>query len=158
MKTSTTKAIGAGAEQTTLRSPAAQAAVAASQAAATQAKDGNGASPAARKILTERNVAPAEVAGTGKDGRITKADALSARSSCPRHQWRRSRRAHRRRPTTRRARSACGCRGLRQTIARRLKDAQNTAAMLTTFNEVDMTQGDGAPGGVPASSSRRSTA
>ena len=38
---------------------------------------------------------------------------------------------------------------LRQTIARRLKDAQNTAAMLTTFNEVDMTRGDGAAHALP---------
>ena len=47
---------------------------------------------------------------------------------------------------------------LRQTIARRLKDAQNTAAMLTTFNEVDMSSGHGAAQRSTRKSSRRSTA
>ena len=47
---------------------------------------------------------------------------------------------------------------LRQTIARRLKEAQNTAAMLTTYNEVDMTERHGAPQRVQGRSSRRSTA
>jgi 2-oxoglutarate dehydrogenase E2 component (dihydrolipoamide succinyltransferase) len=119
-----------------LRTPAAQAAVAAEQAKSAE----NGASPAARKIMTERNVAPAEVAGSGKDGRITKADALSApivlpsapaaplqvRAPSPADDASREERVRMSR--------------LRQTIARRLKEAQNTAAMLTTFNEVDMTK------------------
>jgi 2-oxoglutarate dehydrogenase E2 component (dihydrolipoamide succinyltransferase) len=133
IKTATAKPIGAGAEQTTLRTPAAQAAVAAEQAKSAE----NGASPAARKIMTERNVAPAEVAGSGKDGRITKADALAApialpaaplqvRAPSPADDASREERVRMSR--------------LRQTIARRLKEAQNTAAMLTTFNEVDMTK------------------
>ena len=46
---------------------------------------------------------------------------------------------------------------LRRTIAARLKEAQNTAAMLTTFNEVDMTRGHGAASRIPATRSRRST-
>ena len=136
LKTATAKPIGAGAEQTILRTPAAQAAVAAEQAKSAE----NGASPAARKIMTERNVAPAEVAGSGKDGRITKADALAApivlpsapvaplqvRAPSPADDASREERVRMSR--------------LRQTIARRLKEAQNTAAMLTTFNEVDMTK------------------
>ncbi len=99
------------------------------------------ASPAARKALAEAGVEPGRVAGTGKDGRITKADALTAvegltapaaaskpaaaRAPSPPDDLAREQRV----PMTR----------LRQTIARRLKEAQNTAAMLTTFNEVDMT-------------------
>jgi len=95
------------------------------------------ASPAAAKILTEKGIAPAAVEGTGKAGRITKADALAA-VAVP---------APAPAPVQMRAPSApddaareerVRMTRLRQTIARRLKDAQNTAAMLTTFNEVDM--------------------
>lgn len=81
-------------------------------------------SPAAQKISAENNLNLSS--GTGKDGRITKADALSAAAntsfapSAPREE--------RVRMTK-----------LRQKIAQRLKDSQNTAAILTTFNEVDMT-------------------
>ncbi len=132
-KTSTTRPIAAGAATIRLREAD---------------RTGSGAgtpSPAAHKALAEAGVEPRHVSGTGKGGRITKADALTAieglaaRAPAPapappppaarvpsqpddvaREQ---------RLPMTR----------LRQTIARRLKEAQNTAAMLTTFNEVDMT-------------------
>jgi 2-oxoglutarate dehydrogenase E2 component (dihydrolipoamide succinyltransferase) len=98
------------------------------------------AAPSAVKILAEKGIAPAAVAGTGKDGRITKADALAAVAApaAP---------APSAAPVQMRAPSApddaareerVRMTRLRQTIARRLKDAQNTAAMLTTFNEVDM--------------------
>ena len=97
-------------------------------------------SPAVRKMVEETKVDPAAIAGTGKDGRLTKGDVLAymtqpapakaAPAAAPA-------------PSGPRARSAQEERvrmtKLRQTIARRLKDAQNTAAMLTTFNEVDMT-------------------
>jgi 2-oxoglutarate dehydrogenase E2 component (dihydrolipoamide succinyltransferase) len=81
-------------------------------------------SPAAQKISAENNLNLSS--GTGKDGRVTKSDALSAAAntsfapSAPREE--------RVRMTK-----------LRQKIAQRLKDSQNTAAILTTFNEVDMT-------------------
>jgi 2-oxoglutarate dehydrogenase E2 component (dihydrolipoamide succinyltransferase) len=100
----------------------------------------NGASPAAVKILAERSIAPAAVSGTGKEGRITKADAMAAAvSSAPAPTM----------PVIVRAPSLpddasreerVRMSRLRQTIARRLKDAQNSAAMLTTFNEVDMSK------------------
>ena len=109
-------------------------------------------SPAVRKLVEENNVDPSKVTGTGKDGRLTKGDvqaylesaetpapapaapapapapapvapppaAMQARASEPREERVRMTR-------------------LRKTIAKRLKDAQNTAAMLTTFNELDMT-------------------
>ena len=103
-------------------------------------------SPAVRKMVEENKVDTAAVAGTGKDGRLTKGDVI----------------AHLEKPAAEakplvipaapapaaRAPSAPGeaareervkMSRLRLTIARRLKDAQNTAAMLTTFNEVDMT-------------------
>jgi 2-oxoglutarate dehydrogenase E2 component (dihydrolipoamide succinyltransferase) len=98
-------------------------------------------SPAVQKLVTESNVDPAAVTGTGKDGRLTKGDVLDyiAKSQAP---------APAPVPAATRAPSApddaareerVRMTRLRQTIARRLKDAQNTAAMLTTFNEVDMT-------------------
>ncbi len=92
-------------------------------------------SPAVRKAVVENNLNPADISGTGKDGRITKGDVLATlekpapvviAAAVPA-------------PT-----AAAGAEErvkmsrLRLTIARRLKDAQNTAAMLTTFNEMDM--------------------
>lgn len=84
-------------------------------------------SPAARKILDEKNIDAAQVSGTGKDGRITKDDAVNAKPSMGT-------------PTG-------GNRGserqklsmLRRKVAERLVSAKNETAMLTTFNEVNMT-------------------
>lgn len=101
-------------------------------------------SPAVRRLVDEHDLDPKAMTGTGKDGRLTKGDVLSAMASpsapaspdlshaaatapaplAPRTDQPREERV----PMSR----------LRQVIARRLKDAQNTAAMLTTFNEVDM--------------------
>src|ERR1700730_12005779 len=100
--------------------------------------------PSVRRLGAESGVAPAAVPGTDKDGRVTKGDMLAAieraaaaptaiaqpaaavqvRAPAPADDAVREERVRMTR--------------LRQTIARRLKDAQNTAAMLTTFNEVDM--------------------
>jgi len=105
------------------------------------------ASPAARKILADNRTDAAQVAGTGKDGRITKGDALAAveakpaapaprppvSAPAPQPQAPLPPRADN--PREERVRMS----RLRQRIAQRLKEAQNTAAMLTTFNEVDMT-------------------
>ena len=97
-------------------------------------------SPAVRKAVVENNLNPAAIAGTGKDGRITKGDVIAtlekpaapapAPVPMPMPPAPVSSGGEERVKMTR----------LRQTIARRLKDAQNTAAMLTTFNEVDMTE------------------
>ena len=103
-------------------------------------------SPAVRRLVEENNLNPAAIAATGKDGRLTKGDVLQAIENgaaaapaavaaaspvpatpapvAPRQDNPREERV----PMTR----------LRKVVARRLKDAQNTAAMLTTFNEVDM--------------------
>jgi 2-oxoglutarate dehydrogenase E2 component (dihydrolipoamide succinyltransferase) len=99
--------------------------------------------PSVRKIAAESGIEPSTVAGTGVRGQVTKGDMLAAieraaavptpvptpapvqmRAPSPADDAAREERVHMTR--------------LRQTIARRLKDAQNTAAMLTTFNEVDM--------------------
>ena len=104
---------------------------AAAPAAPTAAKDPG---PAARKLMAETGAAPA--AGTGKDGRVTKGDVLAALQSKP---------AAPQPAQAPRAPRALGEREervkmtrLRKRIAERLKEAQNTAAMLTTFNECDM--------------------
>ncbi|MCZ8086211.1 MAG: 2-oxoglutarate dehydrogenase complex dihydrolipoyllysine-residue succinyltransferase [Brevundimonas sp.] len=106
-------------------------------------------SPSVQRIVAENNLDPAAIQGSGKDGRILKGDALAAAAAAP--------------PPPRAAAPApapvaapasapmaapraAGPREervkmtrLRQTIARRLKESQNTAAQLTTFNEADMT-------------------
>ncbi len=93
--------------------------------------------PSVQRIATENQLDTASIAGTGKDGRITKGDALAAleaRASTPAPAPAAPaapREVHDREERVKMTR-------LRQTIARRLKEAQNTAAMLTTFNEVDM--------------------
>ena len=96
--------------------------------------------PAAAKIMEERQLSARDIgAGTGKDGRITKGDVLAfltrpAPASTPAPT---PRPAPAREPDEREERVKMT--RLRRTIAARLKEAQNTAAMLTTFNEVDMT-------------------
>lgn len=92
--------------------------------------------PSAQRIATEGGLDPAAIPGSGKGGRVTKADAmaaLEARAAAPPPAPAPTapREAHAREERIRMTR-------LRQTIARRLKEAQQTAAMLTTFNEVDM--------------------
>jgi 2-oxoglutarate dehydrogenase E2 component (dihydrolipoamide succinyltransferase) len=94
--------------------------------------------PSAQRIAAENNLNPATVAGTGRDGRVTKGDmlgALEARAAsrdvkpAPAPAGLRPNAAREERVTMSR---------LRRTIALRLKESQNTAAQLTTFNEVDM--------------------
>ena len=108
------------AEEKKVEAPAAAPAPAATYAA-------QAPSPAARKILDEKNIQPSDIVGTGKDGRITKEDAVNAVPSMGT-------------PTG-------GSRGaeriklsmLRRKVAERLVAAKNDTAMLTTFNEVNMT-------------------
>lgn len=90
------------------------------------------ASPSAQKILAEKGIDPAVVQGSGKRGQVLKEDAQNASKTPASTQ---APAAQSNEPREERVRMT----RLRQTIARRLKDAQNTAAMLTTFNEVDMT-------------------
>ncbi len=93
-------------------------------------------SPAPKKLAAENNVDTAKIAGTGKDGRVTKGDVLDVISSSAGSQTVGSLRCSvsvSEKPTERVKMSK-----LRQKIAERLKESQNTAAILTTFNEVDM--------------------
>lgn len=94
--------------------------------AAAPAKSGAVMSPAAGKIATENNVSASQIAASGKDGRITKGDVLTALESKPV-------------AVSDRQEERVKMSRLRKKIAERLKASQNTAAILTTFNEVDMT-------------------
>ena len=106
----------------------------AAAAAAPAASSGGDLSPAPRRVVAERGLDAAAIAGTGKDGRITKGDALAAATQAPAAQ---AKPAAPRDLGSREERVKMS--RLRQTIARRLKEAQDTTAMLTTFNDVDMT-------------------
>lgn len=91
-------------------------------------------SPAPKKLAAENNVDTAKISGSGKDGRVTKGDVLDAISNGVQSAPAAASTASDQKPTERVRMSK-----LRQKIAERLKESQNTAAILTTFNEVDMT-------------------
>ncbi|MEC7644449.1 MAG: 2-oxoglutarate dehydrogenase complex dihydrolipoyllysine-residue succinyltransferase [Pseudomonadota bacterium] len=123
--------------------PATPAPIPAAPAAASAAV-GMPLSPAVRRLVEENNLNPAAIRGTGVDGRLTKADVLahmkgapaaSAPAAAPAQQMPRQQP----RPEDAAREERVPMSKLRQVIASRLKAAQNTAAMLTTFNEVDMT-------------------
>jgi 2-oxoglutarate dehydrogenase E2 component (dihydrolipoamide succinyltransferase) len=100
--------------------------------------------PSVRKMSTESGIDAATVPGSGKDGRVTKGDMLAAiekaaAAPTPIHQPAAAVQVRAPSPADDAAREErVKMTRLRQTIARRLKEVQNTAAMLTTFNEVDM--------------------
>jgi 2-oxoglutarate dehydrogenase E2 component (dihydrolipoamide succinyltransferase) len=108
---------------------AAKPAAAASAPAPVAATQADKSGPAATKAAAEAGINLASVPATGKDGRVTKGDVIAAASA----------------PASAPVATSSGPRiervkmtKLRQTIAKRLKDSQNTAAILTTFNEIDM--------------------
>ncbi len=97
-------------------------------------------SPAVRRLVLELGIDPSKIKGTGKDGRLTKEDVIAAAKGAP------APAATSASTATPAASAPAGARQeervkmtrLRQTIAKRLKSAQDTAALLTTFNDVDM--------------------
>lgn len=125
----------------------------ASSAPASSNADAHPLSPAVRRLVEENNLNPANIKGTGVDGRLTKADVLAAMKApaasasssvaVPSQTTRQTphqtpRQAPREIDAAREERVPMS--KLRRVIAGRLKEAQNNAAMLTTFNEVDMTE------------------
>ena len=135
---------GAG-QQTPANQPPAEQKAQAAGSDPSKAGDPSMLAPSVQRIVTENKLDPASITGTGRDGRISKGDALAAAQAPP----------PRTSPTPQPAPTVQVPAGapradqpneervkmtrLRQTIARRLKEAQNSAAQLTTFNEVDMT-------------------
>ncbi len=96
--------------------------------------------PAVRRLLGDYNLDPASITGTGLDGRLTKGDVLAAIEAGTAKVIGAAKPAAAAGPApAERREERVRMTRLRQTIARRLKEAQNTAAMLTTFNDVDMT-------------------
>jgi 2-oxoglutarate dehydrogenase E2 component (dihydrolipoamide succinyltransferase) len=159
---------GAAASATSPTSPAAAGKVArsAGEGSARSAGEGSGTSPAAagevarsagegtgadklapsvRRLVDEHKLSPAEIAGSGRDGRITKSDVLTHLAEKPAQQPAKEP-SPGLRPTSPAVAGEVGARGerrvpmtrLRARIAERLVQAQSTAAMLTTFNEVDL--------------------
>jgi len=134
--------IGLFAEGAAAAKPAADKPASSAVAAKPAEREASSVSPAARKLAAEQGVALGQLDGTGKDGRVTKEDVLRAAAQKPARAPApavapsappialepSNERAERRVPMTR----------LRASIARRLVEAQHNAAMLTTFNEVDM--------------------
>ncbi len=131
-------------------SPAAEQRASAPQPAPSRSPNAEVLAPSVRRIAEESGIDPATISGSGRDGRVTKGDMLAVieggaspgggaisfgkvqapPAAAPRAPYSPPREAREERVRMTK---------LRQTIARRLKEAQNTAAMLTTFNEVDMT-------------------
>jgi 2-oxoglutarate dehydrogenase E2 component (dihydrolipoamide succinyltransferase) len=149
----------AAAQARTQPEPAAASASAAAAAASSNGGQGGPLSPSARRVATEEHVDPAAIAGTGRGGRITKSDVLSHVSTAtaektavaetrikpapepaavapPAKTPPPSRVAAATTPREVRQRMS----GIRQRIAQRLVEAQRTAAILTTFNEADMSR------------------
>jgi 2-oxoglutarate dehydrogenase E2 component (dihydrolipoamide succinyltransferase) len=127
------------------KAPAAAAAPPAAAAAAPKAAPSDAPlAPSVRKLSAESGIDAATVPGSGKDGRVTKGDMLAAiekaaSAPTPVNQPAAAVQVRAPSPADDAAREErVKMTRLRQTIARRLKDVQNTAAMLTTFNEVDM--------------------
>ncbi len=89
--------------------------------------------PSVQKLVIENNLNPATIAGTGKDGRINKGDVLNVLASATGKISEIGTAISEDKPVEKVRMSR-----LRKTIAQRLKDSQNTAAILTTFNEIDM--------------------
>ena len=95
----------------------------------TETKINNNLSPSVRKIIAEKKIDISSVTGTGKDGRISKGDLINLMSVKPAPSERKIKFGEEEKIKMTR---------LRQTIAKRLKQAQENAALLTTFNEIDM--------------------
>jgi 2-oxoglutarate dehydrogenase E2 component (dihydrolipoamide succinyltransferase) len=112
--------------KTIASSPEAAPIQAPTAAPASQTYASGTASPAAKKILAEKGIASSQVAGSGKDGRITKDDAVNAKASMGTA------------PESGRGETRTRMSALRRKLATRLVSVKNETAMLTTFNEVDM--------------------
>ncbi len=115
------KAAGAQPEQDTPEPPRPATAPAAAQSTTGNKSDGSKLSPAARRAAEEEKVDTSKIAGSGRGGRITKGDILSYTRAGGSRQEERVKMTR-----------------LRSKIAERMKEAQNTAAILTSFNEVDL--------------------
>lgn len=128
--------------------PAQSADTVTNETTATQATAADGLSPAVRRLVTEHNLDPASIAASGRDGRLTKEDVLkhlqqqptAAASSAPSTAPVATTVSAVSAPTGSRPQERVPMSRLRAKIAERMVQAQSQAAMLTTFNEVDLSQ------------------
>jgi 2-oxoglutarate dehydrogenase E2 component (dihydrolipoamide succinyltransferase) len=97
-------------------------------------------SPAVRRLVLELGIDPSKIAGTGKDGRLTKEDVIAAAKGAPVAAPAAAAPSAATQAGNTRGEERVKMTRLRQTVAKRLKSAQETAALLTTFNDVDMTE------------------
>ncbi|WP_417805592.1 2-oxoglutarate dehydrogenase complex dihydrolipoyllysine-residue succinyltransferase [Thalassospira lucentensis] len=131
-------------EEAPAKKEEAKSAPAAAPASTTASNSDHPLAPAVRKLVEDKNLDPSKIPATGKDGRLTKGDVLNflegggsaSRAPAPAASAPAAPKPER---DLRDGEERVKMSKLRQTIARRLKEAQNTAAMLTTYNEVDMT-------------------
>ena len=128
----------AGAAPAAKPAAAAPAAVAVAPSEPAESADPAVLSPAVRRAILEYGIDPATVKGTGKDGRITKEDVVAAAQAKPASAAPVA--SVPAAPVSGRNEERVKMTRLRQTIAKRLKSAQETAALLTTFNDVDMSE------------------
>ncbi|HBV00439.1 MULTISPECIES: 2-oxoglutarate dehydrogenase complex dihydrolipoyllysine-residue succinyltransferase [Thalassospira] len=132
-------------EEAPAKKEEAKPAPAAAPASTTASNSDHPLAPAVRKLVEDKNLDPSKIPASGKDGRLTKGDVLNflegggsaSRSAAPAAAPAPA--APKPERDLRDGEERVKMSKLRQTIARRLKEAQNTAAMLTTYNEVDMT-------------------
>jgi 2-oxoglutarate dehydrogenase E2 component (dihydrolipoamide succinyltransferase) len=125
--------------------PKAEQAPVATAPAPTQEGDAQTLSPAVRRAVLEHGVDPSAIKGSGKDGRLTKEDVLAAAKAkgdspapAPSSAPAQAESAEAQAPNGQRREERVKMTRMRQTIAKRLKSAQDTAALLTTFNDCDM--------------------
>jgi 2-oxoglutarate dehydrogenase E2 component (dihydrolipoamide succinyltransferase) len=130
-----------GAASTAPKSSAKVEAAAKSESVSAKAASGAKLGPAARRVIEETGVEAAAVSGTGRDGRVTKADVVAhaAKQAAPTATPAKASATGAVAPSGPRAEQRVPMTRLRARIAERLVQAQHTAALLTTFNEVDLT-------------------
>ena len=97
-------------------------------------------SPTVRRLVLELAIDPSKIRGTGKDGRLTKEDVIAAAKGAPEVAAAASATASPAPAAANRSEERVRMTRLRQTVAKRLKSAQETAALLTTFNDCDMSE------------------
>jgi len=97
-------------------------------------------SPSVRRLVLEKGVDPSTIKGSGKDGRLTREDVMAAQPAARTEATPPAPSPDAVAPQGNRGEERVRMTRLRQTVAKRLKEAQNTAALLTTFNDVDMTE------------------
>ncbi len=132
--------VSSGPPATKTASAPAEPAKAPAPAPAANADLRNHLSPAVQRVVSERGLDPSQISGTGRGGRLTKGDVLAAPQSAPAKEAPAIETPEVRGPSKQGDVRRVPMSNIRKRIATRLVEAQHTAAILTTFNEIDMTR------------------